>query len=92
MKNLRLYIEQIGLAFDQMINALWPSVFWGHLSFADETLSARCFRANRDGKAMGRLMPVIDWLFRWQGFPDHCARAYTKEMERRGLPPEYRGE
>ena len=99
MKNLYDYIGQIGVAFDQLINALWPSVFWGHLSYADETLSARCWRS-RD-KRMPRIMrPIIDWMFAWQtpdvmddaGEPivSHCHRAFQKEIERRGLPPEYR--
>lgn len=85
----KLYPQQIGIAADQLLNALIPPLFT--LSWADETLSARTYRAAKRGKLVGRLaMPVIDFLFRWQGFHDHCARAYRKEQERRNLPPEYR--
>lgn len=57
---------------------------------ADETLSARAYRAHRDGKILGRVfMPVIDLLFFWQG-PNHCRNAYIKEFERKNYPEEYR--
>jgi hypothetical protein len=106
MKNalwlLRAYITQIFLAVDQLLNALIPP-FTGSVSMADETLSARSFRAYAKGRAWGlALMPLIDWLFAWQK-PDptikdytgavvqgHCERAYHKEILRRNLPPEYR--
>jgi hypothetical protein len=95
------YIPQVGIAFDQLLNALIPPFFT--LSWSDETLSARTYRAAMRGKVVGRfLLPIIDFLFSWQK-PDptlvdhtgepivgHCARAYEKERMRRGLPPEYR--
>jgi hypothetical protein len=84
------YISQVFIACDQLLNALWPSFLWGHLSYADETLSARCYRANRDDLVLGRLfMPLIDILFIWQG-PGHCFNAYRTEVYRRNMPPEYR--
>jgi hypothetical protein len=101
MKLLLAYLVQIGLALDQLLNALIPPLD-GTLSYSDETLSARSYRAWRDGKAFGALMPLIDFLFSWQkpdpeitdaaGAPitGHCARAFHKEKLRRGLPPEYR--
>ena len=74
---------QVAIAFDQLLNAL----IGGH---ADETLSARCYRAHRDGKTMGKVfMPPIDLLFFWQG-PGHCKNAYIKEFERKNYPEEYR--
>jgi hypothetical protein len=83
------YFVQVFIAFDQLINALLPPIF-GTLSYADETLSARCYRAHRDGRILGRIfMPLIDLLFFWQG-PGHCKGAYIKETQRRNLPPEYR--
>lgn len=95
------YLPQVGVAVDQLVNALIPPVYT--LSYADETLSARTWRAARRGKIAGRLfMPVIDALFAWQstdpeivgadGQPikGHCERAYHKEIQRRCLPPEYR--
>lgn len=96
-----LYIPQVGIAFDQLINALIPPFFT--LSWADETLSARTWRAARRGKRVGRFfLPIIDWMFSWQkpiaeikgadGQPikGHCERAYQMEMLRRNSPPEYR--
>ena len=53
-------------------------------------LSARCYRAHRDGKILGKLfMWPIDLLFFWQG-PGHCKNAYIKEFERKNYPDEYR--
>jgi len=83
------YPGQAFIAFDQLLNALIPP-WGGTLSYADETLSARCYRAHRDGKLFGKLlMPPINLLFCWQG-PDHCKNAWRKEIDRRNLPPEYR--
>lgn len=83
------YLVQVFIAFDQLVNALIPPLT-GTVSMADETLSARCYRAWRDRRVWGRLMlPVIDWLFKWQT-KEHCRHAYLKEIERRNLPPEYR--
>lgn len=82
------YPQQVGIAFDQFVNALIPPIFT--LSYADETLSARTYRAAKRGKIIGKaLMPLIDLLFFWQG-KWHCKNAYLKEMERKNLPPEYR--
>lgn len=84
----RAYFEQVFIAADQLVNALIPPLD-GTVSYADETLSARAYRAHRDCKVLGRLfMPVIDALFFWQG-PGHCKNAYTKEFERKNYPSEY---
>lgn len=84
----KLYPQQVFVAADQLLNALIPPFLT--LSYADETLSARTYRAAKRGKLVGKLaMPVIDALFFWQG-KDHCRNAYLKEHERRNLPPEYR--
>ena len=86
---LRAYGEQVFIAFDQLANALIPPID-GTVSYADETLSARCYRAHRDGKIFGKLfMMPIDLLFFWQGH-DHCKQAYIKEFERKNYPDEYR--
>jgi hypothetical protein len=95
------YPQQVFIAFDQLVNALVPPLWT--LSYADETLSARTWRAAKRGKRIGRVaLPIIDFLFAWQatdpalvdesGQPakGHCHRAYLKEKARRGLPPEYR--
>lgn len=86
---VKAYGVQIFIAVDQLANALIPPID-GTLSYADETLSARSYRAHRDGKLLGKItMPVIDLLFFWQG-SGHCYHAYRKERERIGLPAEYR--
>lgn len=91
---LAQWLMQSLIAFDQLVNALLTPPFTGRVGYADETLSARTWRtwrAARGGKWMAKLtMPVIDLMFRWQGYPNHCERAYEKEMQRRNLPPEYR--
>ena len=74
---------QVAIAIDQLANTLLGGT-------ADETLSARAYRAHRDGKMLGKLfMPLIDLLFFWQG-PGHCKNAYIKEFERKNYPEEYR--
>ena len=74
---------QVAIAIDQLANTLLGGT-------ADETLSARAYRAHRDGKMLGRLfMPLIDLLFFWQG-PGHCKNAYINEFERKNYPEEYR--
>ena len=89
-KLLKAYGEQVLIALDQLANALIPPLD-GTVSYADETLSARCYRAHRDGKRFGLwFMPPIDWFFGlWQG-PNHCKNAYVKEFERKNYPEEYR--
>lgn len=88
MKVWKQYPVQVFIAIDQLINALIPPID-GTLSWADETLSARCYRAHRDGKIFGRLlMWPIDLLFFWQG-AGHCRNAYIKEFERKNYPTEY---
>ena len=86
---MRAYFEQVFIAVDQLANALIPPID-GTVSYADETLSARCYRAHRDGKVFGRLfMRPIDLLFFWQG-PGHCKNAYINEFARKNYPDEYR--
>ena len=86
---LRDWGVQVLLALDQLANALIPPID-GTIGFADETLSARCYRAHRDGKILGKLfMRPIDLLFFWQG-PGHCKNAYIKEFDRQNYPSEYR--
>ena len=81
---------QVFLSLDQFANVLPPPID-GTVGYADETLSARCYRAHRDGKMLGKIfMRPIDLLFFWQG-PGHCKNAYIKEFERKNYPSEYHG-
>lgn len=85
---LKEYGVQVFIAFDQLFNALIPPL-GGTVSYADETLSARSYRAHRDGKILGKVfMPCIDLLFFWQG-KGHCFNAFLKEHARKNLPSEY---
>lgn len=87
---VKAYGLQVLIAVDQLVNALIPPIT-GTLSYADETLSARAWRAWRDGRLWGKVTrPVIDRLFFWQRNPGHCERSYLGEMARRELPPAYR--
>ena len=80
---LKMLPRELFLTFDQFLNVLC-------FGYADETLSARLYRAHRAGRLLGRvLMPVVDFLWFWGDKP-HCYRAYLKEKENRYLPPEYR--
>ena len=86
---LRDWGVQVFLALDQLVNVLVPPID-GTVGYADETLSARAYRAHRDGKILGKLfMRPIDLLFFWQG-PGHCKNAYITEFERKNYPDEYR--
>ena len=71
---------QVAIAFDQLINAAAGG-------YADETMSARCWRL-RARRPYRWLRPVIDWIFFWQA--DHCRTAYESERLRSQLPAEYR--
>lgn len=82
IRALRRFPVQFLLTLDQFANVLL-------LGYADETISARLYRAHRDGRVLGRIfMPVVDALFFWQD--QHCKRAYDREKDNRYLPPEYR--
>ena len=86
---LRDWGVQVFIALDQLVNVLVPPID-GTVGYADESLSARAYRAHRDGKILGKLfMRPIDLLFFWQG-PGHCKNAYIKEFDRQSYPSEYR--
>ena len=73
---------QVLVALDQLLNALL-------FGYADETLSSRAYRADRDGKVFGRIFrPVIDTLFFWQD--RHCYQSYLAEVQRRQLSRNFR--
>jgi hypothetical protein len=71
---------QIAIAADQLINTLLGG-------YADETMSARCWRL-RALQPYKTLRPLIDGLFFWQ--PKHCQSAYESELKRSQEPVEYR--
>lgn len=86
--HVRRWLHQAFLAVDQLLNVLATPMHSG--AWADETLSARAYRAHAAGRRWGRVaMPLIDGLFFGQG-PRHCERAYIAERERLHAPPELR--
>lgn len=75
----RAWLFELLLALDQLANVLVTP--WHAGAKADETLSARAWRARLAGRLWGRLtVPLIDTLFRWQHAPGgHCRQAYERE-------------
>lgn len=79
------YFIRIFIVIDKLLNV---TICNGSPS---ETMSAACYRMNRDGRFWGFMMPIIDFMFRWQGYDDHCYRAYLKLIDRVYYPEEYKG-
>jgi hypothetical protein len=73
-------MKQILIAIDQLANACLGG-------WADETLSARCWRL-RHKQPQAFLRAVIDGLFFWE--IDHCRLSYESELFRLQSPPEQR--
>jgi hypothetical protein len=90
--NIKHWFIQLFLALDQLANVL--ATPFAASAWADETLSSRAYRAYRDAKFFGFVMKPIDFLFCWQTIrPDaigHCHNAYLNELDRIGLPVEFR--
>jgi hypothetical protein len=85
---IRHNLLQLLIALDQTLNVLLGTILLPHeKSFADETLSSRCWRWSKDGK---RDWPrrVVDWLFFLEA--EHCKSSYESERLGRQLPPELR--
>lgn len=79
---MRVYLTNIAIAFDQLLNTLLGGR-------ADETLSARAYRMReKKQRVWGWTADAIDALFFWQD--GHCESAYISEIERKHLPQEYR--
>lgn len=80
---MKRYLIHVFIGFDQLVTTLlggWP----------DETLSSYAYRLHRQNKPWGKFwMPVIDWLFAWQG-PEHCRRAFEEDRARLQFPIELR--
>lgn len=98
---LRHNLRQTLIALDQLGNALAglivaflallrllrrPAGLW----WADETISAHCWRWHVNGI---RHWPhrLVDALARSLGDADHCRESYLSERQGRQLPPELRG-
>lgn len=77
------WLNQVMIAVDQLINALIPG------GWADETLSARCWRL-RARPAWDIARRVIDSAALLGGDKNHCEASYRSEMLRLQSPPETR--
>jgi hypothetical protein len=73
-------VFEVLVAVDQLANAVLGG-------WADETMSARCWRL-RAQMPYSWLRAAIDRLFFWQS--SHCQSAYESERLRSQLPVEYR--
>lgn len=73
-------VFEVLVAVDQLANAVLGG-------WADETMSARCWRL-RARLPYSLLRTAIDRLFFWQ--QNHCKSAYESERLRSQLPVEYR--
>lgn len=83
------WVYELLIAVDQLCNVLITPLQSG--AYADETMSSRAYRMDRDGKPWGRLLrPVIDALFYPLQGPGHCQGAFEKERAGVQLPPELR--
>ena len=71
---------QFLIALDQLVNTLLDG-------WADETLSARCFRHRNKTKRWFICYKTLNAVFFWQA--DHCLESYDSELKRKQLPKEY---
>lgn len=75
------WLKQVAVALDQFLNALIPG------GWADETISARCWRLrSRRGWGLARL--AIDSVLFFD--KNHCEESYKSEQQRTQCAPEYR--
>lgn len=79
---MRQYILANLIALDQLANTLLAGS-------PDETLSARAYRTEQQGKRLGKVFrPLIDALLWFDR--DHCRQAYLAEFKKLQLPGSYR--
>lgn len=71
-------LKQIAIAIDQLANTILGG-------YADETMSARCWRLRRF-YPYRFLRPAIDTVFFWQ--LDHCRLSHEAELQRLQAPRE----
>lgn len=93
MIHFRHGLTQLGISVDQ---ALACFICFGSAdTWADETLSAKCYR-KRNKKRWHIAMKIVDVLFLYQNWlhnheeKSHCKRAFISELERKQNAREYR--
>lgn len=78
MSGLKGWAFQVLIAIDQLLNVVVCN------GYADETMSAHCYRMELEGKPWGFMRPVIDRIMFFQ--PNHCREAYESEVLRLQSP------
>lgn len=76
-------LEQIPIAFDQFINALFGG-------WATETISAAAWRKREQGRGWAFLRQLIDCLFFFD--ENHCETSFKAKVQGKNEPPEYNDE
>jgi pantothenate kinase-related protein Tda10 len=75
------YFYNIFIGLDQLANCLLAGE-------PDETLSARAWRTEQEGKLLGKICrPLIDTLLFFD--KNHCEESYVSEKQRKQLPSSY---
>ena len=84
-KPIQTRILHFLIAFDQFVFSI---ISLGG-SYPDETISAACYRLEKDGRKAGKIFrPLVDFLF----LPiekDHCYQSYLAELNNSQLPKDY---
>lgn len=82
-KGFKWHSKQVLISLDQLINTCLGG-------WADETLSARCYRNSKKGYWYAKLgVKILDFIFKpWD--KEHCKESYQSELKRTHLPCEFR--
>ena len=60
--------------------------------WANETISARCWRLRHKNRRWARARRFVDWVFARFGDYNHCQTSYQNELDRAYSPPEMRAD
>lgn len=75
------YLKNVLIGIDQLVNTLLGG-------YPDETMSARAYRLEYNGKLIGKILrPIIDCIMFWDD--NHCKESYESEVLKKQLPKDY---
>ena len=80
-------MKQRLLALDQLVNTFVYAKADRRCGYADETLSARCWRLRNSSKLWSTAHKIVDTIFFFD--KNHCFESYKSEILHRQLPNEY---